>query len=239
MTSLTENLLTLVTAFLYHSPLTEGEFGERAIGNGGFVASLRNGDAPAMDTADRALLFMGERTIGVAFRSEVAAFLLVTDTNGTRLGNRAIGDHSFVKKLNAGASPRLFAVERIRKWMRSIASHGERAAIARAIADPGVAEPALNPDPAALDTLADGAPCAASGGESPPGECPHPNEQRLFLTETEAADFLHLKRATLSGYRVSGDGPAYCKLGGAIRYYRADLLAWAWARRHGHARELF
>ena len=86
-------------------------------------------------------------------------------------------------KLNAGASPRLTAVERIRTWMRRIASYGERAAIARAIADPGVRKPALNPDPAALDTLAEGAPCAASDGESPPGECSHPIEQRLFLTE--------------------------------------------------------
>ena len=55
---------------------------------------------------------------------------------------------------------------------------------------PVCAEPALNPDPAALDTLAEGAPCAASDGESPPGECSHPIEQRLFLTEAEAADFL-------------------------------------------------
>ena len=192
-----------------------------------------------MDTADRALLFMGEPTIGVAFRSEVAAFLLVTDTYGTMLGREAIGDHSFMTKLNAGASPRLTAVERIRTWMRRIASYGERAAIARAIADPGVREPALNADPAALDTLADGAPCAAFDGESPPGECSHPIEQRLFLTESEAADFLRFKPVTLSRYRFSGEGPAYCKLGGAIRYYRADLLAWAWARRHGHARERF
>ena len=239
MTSLTENLLTLVTAFLYHSPLTEGEFGKRAIGDSRFLARLRKGDAPAMDTADRALLCMGEPIIGVAFRSEVAAFLLVTDTNGRMLGREAIGDHSFMKKLNAGASPRLSAVERIRKWMRSIASYGERAAIARAIADPGVPEPALNPDPAALDTLAEGAPCAVSDGERPPGECSHPIEQRLFLTEAEAADFLRFKPLTLSRYRCTGEGPTYCKLGGSIRYYRADLLAWAWARRHGHARERY
>ena len=70
-----------------------------------------------MDTADRALLFMGEPTIGVAFRSEVAAFLLVTETNGTLLGRQAIGDSSFMTKLNAGASPRLSAVVRIRAWM--------------------------------------------------------------------------------------------------------------------------
>ena len=70
-----------------------------------------------MDTADRALLFMGEPTIVVVFRDEVAAFLFVTETNGTLLGRQAIGDSSFMTKLNAGASPRLSAVERIRAWM--------------------------------------------------------------------------------------------------------------------------
>ena len=105
MTSLTENFLTLVTAFLCRSPLTEGEFGKRASSNSPFLAMLRKGDVPAMDTADRALLFTGEPTIGVAFRSEVAAFLLVTGTNGTLLGRQAIGNYSFMTKLNAGASP--------------------------------------------------------------------------------------------------------------------------------------
>jgi len=234
VTSLTENLLTRVTDFLYDSPLTEGEFGKRAIGDSGFVASLRKGDGPTMDTADRALLCMGEPAIGLAFRSEVAAFLLITETNGSELGYGAIGDPAFMTKLNSGVSPRLSAVERIRKWMRKIASYGERAVIARAIADPGVPKPALNPDPAALDTLADGAPCAVSDRESPPGECSHPIEQRLLLTESEAADFLRFSPVTLSRYRYTGDGPAYCKLGGAIRYYRADLLAWAWAKRRGY-----
>ena len=60
---------------------------------------------------------MGEPTIVVAFRGEVAAFLFVTETNGTLLGRQAIGDSSFMTKLNAGASPRLTAVERIRAWM--------------------------------------------------------------------------------------------------------------------------
>ena len=83
MTSLTENFLRLAAAFLYRSPLTEGEFGECALGDGEFVASLRNGGVPAMDAADRALLLMGEPTIGPAFRPEIAAFLLITETDGT------------------------------------------------------------------------------------------------------------------------------------------------------------
>ena len=131
-------------------------------------------------------------------------------------------------QLDSRVSPRLSVVERIRAWMRKIASYGERAAIARVIADPGEPDPALNPDPAALDTLAEGTASADSDGESLTEECSHPIEQRLFLTEGEAADFLRFKPVTLSRYRVSGDGPVYFRLGGAIRYYRADLLAWAW-----------
>ncbi len=173
MTGISDNLLNLVLAFLGHAPFDEEQFGRYAVGDGGFVASLQERDGPTMDTADQALLCMGESAIGLAFRSEIAAFLLITETNGSELGYGAIGDPAFMTKLNSGVSPRLSAVERIRAWMRKIASYGERAAIARAIADPGMPEPALNPDPAALDTLADGAPCAASDGESPPGQCSH------------------------------------------------------------------
>ena len=237
MTGISENLRNLVLAFLGDAPFDEEQFGRYAVGDGGFVASLQKGDGPTVDTADRALLCMGEPAIGLAFRSEIAAFLLITETNGSELGYGAIGDPAFMTKLNSGVSPRLSAVERIRKWMRKVAGYGERAAIARAIADPGVPEPALNPDPAALDTLADGAPCAVSDRESPPGECSQPIEERLLLTESEAADFLRLSPVTLSHYRYTGDGPAYCKLGGAIRYYRADILAWAWAKRRGYPRE--
>ena len=85
--------------------------------------------------------------------------------------------------------------------------------------------------------LTEGPRHAAFGGEGRPKERSQPIEGKLLLTESEAADFLSFKSVTLSRYRFSGDGPAYCKLGGAMRYYRADLLAWAWAKRRGHPRE--
>lgn len=87
MTSPNDNFLHLVMAFLDHSPLNDGQFGRRAVGNGGFVASLRKGRAPRLDIADRTLRFMGEPTIGPAFRAEIAAFLLITGTKGTVLGH--------------------------------------------------------------------------------------------------------------------------------------------------------
>ena len=45
-----------------------------------------------------------------------------------------------------------------------------------------------------------------------------------LLTETEAADYLNLARATLARWRWRGDrGPAWAKLGGAVRYSRDNL----------------
>ena len=105
-----------------------------------------------MDTADRVLRFMDEPEIGPAFRAEIAAFLVVSGTNGTALGQLALRDSSFVHRLNAGATPRLDTVQKVRIWMRETASHGERVAIAQAIADPDAPDPLLNPDPGAYRT---------------------------------------------------------------------------------------
>ena len=44
-----------------------------------------------------------------------------------------------------------------------------------------------------------------------------------LLNEREAAQFLTLKVATLRRWRWSGSGPAFIKLGGAVRYDPADL----------------
>src|SRR5438874_8286247 len=38
-----------------------------------------------------------------------------------------------------------------------------------------------------------------------------------------AADYVRLGKPTLERFRISGDGPMFCKLGGAVRYRKADL----------------
>lgn len=48
-----------------------------------------------------------------------------------------------------------------------------------------------------------------------------------YLPTPEAAQYLGLSPRTLEKYRTSGVGPAYRKLGGAVRYTLADLDAWA------------
>ena len=44
-----------------------------------------------------------------------------------------------------------------------------------------------------------------------------------LLTTAEAAAFLALKKNTLEIWRVQGSGPAFIKLGGAVRYKASDL----------------
>ena len=48
-----------------------------------------------------------------------------------------------------------------------------------------------------------------------------------LLTETIAAQMLKLQPRTLSRWRFEGKGPAYYKIGGAIRYQLDDLSKFA------------
>lgn len=51
-----------------------------------------------------------------------------------------------------------------------------------------------------------------------------------ILTTREAAAYCRLGKPTLERFRITGDGPTYLKLGGAVRYRRCDLDAWLAAR---------
>ncbi len=48
----------------------------------------------------------------------------------------------------------------------------------------------------------------------------------VLLTEAEAAAFLRLQPVTLKKWRCRGRGPAYVRLGAAIRYELSALLAY-------------
>ena len=47
-----------------------------------------------------------------------------------------------------------------------------------------------------------------------------------IFTTSEAADYVRLKKPTLERFRLTGEGPKFLKLGGAVRYRRPDLDAW-------------
>jgi predicted DNA-binding transcriptional regulator AlpA len=51
-----------------------------------------------------------------------------------------------------------------------------------------------------------------------------------ILKTPEAAIYLRLAKPTLERFRISGGGPQYCKLGGAVRYRLCDLDAWLESR---------
>jgi hypothetical protein len=47
----------------------------------------------------------------------------------------------------------------------------------------------------------------------------------IYLRPVEAATYLKTSPSTLAKFRVYGGGPAFCKLGRAVRYRTADLDA--------------
>ena len=52
-----------------------------------------------------------------------------------------------------------------------------------------------------------------------------------ILNTREAADYVRLGKPTMERFRISGEGPVFVKLGGAVRYRKADLDSWIEPRR--------
>jgi excisionase family DNA binding protein len=57
-------------------------------------------------------------------------------------------------------------------------------------------------------------------------------------TTEEAADMLRLSRRTLERWRVTGEGPAFFKMGNRVSYRLSDIEAWVAARVVGSTSEL-
>ena len=55
--------------------------------------------------------------------------------------------------------------------------------------------------------------------------------QLEILNTREAADYVRLAKPTMERFRLTGDGPPYCQLGGAVRYRKTDLDSWLESRR--------
>ena len=55
-------------------------------------------------------------------------------------------------------------------------------------------------------------------------------ENLQIMNVEEAAKYVRLGVGTLNRFRVTGGGPRYAKLGGAVRYRRDDLDAWVAGR---------
>lgn len=63
---------------------------------------------------------------------------------------------------------------------------------------------------------------------------PNSIEGKIYLTTNEAAKFLGLSRRTLEAWRFRGGGPAFKKIGGAVRYKITDLENFAQDRSYPH-----
>ena len=64
-----------------------------------------------------------------------------------------------------------------------------------------------------------------------PAGRPIPSDPNALLFPLEVAYLLGLDRRTLDSWRLRGDGPRFVRISArAIRYRRADLLAWIEAR---------
>ncbi len=209
MNALTTHFRDAVKTYLERTGTAPARLGLDALGDPSFVHRLMRGREPRLDTADRVLVFMGETPVGPAFRAEVAGFVAVTRTKPYVLGLDAAGDPSFVARLRRGSSPRLDTAERVLRWMAARCTESERGAIRAGLCG----EPA-------------GAIVEDRGGDVEVND--RPTE---YMGTREAAAFLGLSPRTLDRYRVTGAGPAFHKFGTRIRYARADLEAWAAARR--------
>ena len=218
-------------AGLGHAPFDEQQFGKCAVGDDGFVANLREGDAPTMDTADRLLRFLGEAPIGPVFRREVEAFLDVTAVRPARLGTEAAGYPWFVGALEEGGSPRLSAVQRVRAWMVEAVTPSQRAVIAGMLEDSGSTTFNDGASTFMQGERRERATSPASDAEKDARDHAPKDHRQLFLTKIQAAKFLGLTTRTLERFRSAGKGPAYCKLGCRVYYARADLPTWAWSQR--------
>ena len=206
--------------------MSTGAFGAAVYRDRDFVASLRDGRRPCLRTVDRALAVMGEPPAGPAFLGEVDAFLEVTGVKRSLLGQEATGNPSFVAQLLGGVSPKLATVETVRASMKSHASPVEwREIRARAGALPAIltGAPPPSPEPPFRCENRDPVP------ERPVGR----REDQQFMDTREAAALLGLSPSTLARYRITGEGPWYCKLGGCVRYRGDDVKAWAADRRVG------
>ena len=216
---LDERLRRTVALWCARRGVSARRFGVGALGDPGFVGKQARGRPLRVDTADRVLAFMGYPPLRPLLRAEVEAFLAVSGTKASILGEEAVGNPSFVGRLRRGVSPYLATFDRVRAWMAANASEEEIRAIRERLADFA--------DPFDGTWDAAGAPSEGTGAEGDVDERAKEN----YLNTREAAAWLGLSPKTLERYRVSGEGPDFHKLGARVRYLLTDLEAWASSRR--------
>ena len=219
--SLQEAFRRSVEAFRARERLGARAFGSAALGDPEFIEGLLCGGGAGLrlNKVDTVLGFMGEPPLGPLFACEVDAYLSITGTAAERLGVAAVGEAAFVRRVRAGHAPLLGEADRARRWMGLHSSPAQRRAIAAAT---------LYPDWWRADA-GEGPERAGSvpGGYLGNGAC----VPRRYVNTRQAAEMVGLSPRTMEYYRTTGQGPAFSKLGGRVRYAVADIERWVRERR--------
>ncbi len=100
--SLDDRLLRLGAVWRARHGVSARRFGTEALGDPGFVGSQMRGRSLRLATADRVLAYMGCPPLDPLLRGEVEAFLAVSGTKASILGEEAAGNPSFVGRLRLG-----------------------------------------------------------------------------------------------------------------------------------------
>ena len=220
MTPLDQAIQDAVLAHLERSGVSGRCFGQRALKDPGFVASLKRGRRLSLKTADKVLVEMGVPPIGPAFQAEVKAFLGAGGAKPYLLGEQGANDGSFVARLRKDASFHLTTVEKVRAWMWKHADETAAAAMREAIAGAPFLTGARTPAERGEDNNED-------KGET------GMNEDTHYLSTRKAAAILGLSPRTLDRLRKDDLGPSYHRFGNRILYLLRDLRKWAAAHRVG------
>ena len=218
MTYLDQRLRQTIHGYLESQSISGRRFGKEALGDPGFVASLKHGRRLMLNTADRLLKHMGLEPIGPAFEREVDIFLDAGCAKAYMLGEQAANDANFVARLrDEDSSFYLETVEKVHVWMWARAGKAAAAAMGEAISD----APFLKEIDVQAAKYAGQE--AGRGGSREDDDC--------FLNCDEAAAYLGLSVRTLERYRENDTGPSYHRFGQRVLYTKPDLRKWAAKRR--------
>ena len=100
------------------------------------------GDTSArLDTVDQALESMGEPVFRPILLGELEAYLAITGIQAYLLGERSVGNPSFVCRFRNGRSPLLRTLDRSRRWMHVNSTAAERLEIRTAALKHAAATP--------------------------------------------------------------------------------------------------
>ena len=135
-------LIDDIEAHIARETLTRTGFGRNAVDDGSFLARIDRGSDMRLETADKVLAFPGKEPMGPRFLRESEAWLRVTRTKAHLLGRLALGDPTFVLRLERRSSPTLGTVDRVRAFMAGHASTAECEAVRGALEGEAPAIPA-------------------------------------------------------------------------------------------------